>query len=246
MDAQPVLEAEGLAKRFGDRTAVEGLSLAVQPGEVLGLLGSDGAGKTTTLQMLAAILDPSAGRATVLGFDTVRQAAAITSRIGYMSQTFSLYGRLTVEENLDFFAELHRVPAAAIPERKAQLLGFARLEAHRDRTARDLSGGMQKKLALCCALIHQPELLLLDEPTTGVDPVSRREFWNILYRALTGGTTIVVSTPYMDEAERCTRVALLHEGRLIACDAPGRLRAEMPGGMLEIAARPQRQALSLL
>ncbi len=246
MDAQAVIEADGLTRRFGDRTAVQGLSLAVQRGEVFGLLGSDGAGKTTTLQMLAAILDPSAGRAIVLDSDTVRQAAAITSRIGYMSQTFSLYGRLTVEENLDFFAELHRVPEAAKLERKAQLLDFARLEAHRERTARYLSGGMQKKLALCCALIHQPELLLLDEPTTGVDPVSRREFWNILYRALTGGTTIVVSTPYMDEAERCTRVALLHVGRLIACDAPGHLRAEMPGGMLEIEARPQRQALAIL
>jgi ABC-2 type transport system ATP-binding protein len=246
MDAQAVIEADGLTRRFGGRTAVQGLSLAVQRGEVFGLLGSDGAGKTTTLQMLAAILDPGAGRATVLGFDTVRQAAAITARIGYMSQTFSLYGRLTVEENLDFFAELHRVPEAEKRARKAQLLDFARLGAHRERTARYLSGGMQKKLALCCALIHQPKLLLLDEPTTGVDPVSRREFWNILYRALTGGTTIVVSTPYMDEAERCTRVALLHDGRLIACNAPGRLRAEMPGIMLEIEAYPQRQALAIL
>ncbi|MBI4190259.1 MAG: ABC transporter ATP-binding protein, partial [Betaproteobacteria bacterium] len=198
------------------------------------------------LQMLAAILDPSQGRATVLGHDTVREAATITSRIGYMSQIFSLYGRLTVDENVDFFAELHRVPATHHRERKAQLLGFARLHAHRDRLARHLSGGMQKKLALCCALIHQPELLLFDEPTTGVDPVSRREFWDILYRALAAGTTIVVSTPYMDEAERCTRVALMHEGRVVACDAPGRLREQVPGAMLEVAARPQRQALAIL
>ncbi|HEX7972549.1 MAG TPA: ATP-binding cassette domain-containing protein [Thiobacillus sp.] len=246
MNAQTAIEADGLTRRFGDTTAVAGLSLAVRRGEVFGLLGSDGAGKTTTLQMFAAILDPSAGRATVLGADTVRQAAAVTSRIAYMSQSFSLYGRLTVEENLDFFAALHRVPEAEKRERKAQLLDFARLAAHRERAARYLSGGMQKKLALCCALIHQPELLLLAEPTTGVDPVSRREFWNILYRALAGGTTIVVSTPYMDEAERCARVALLHDGRLIACDAPGRLRAEMPGSMLEIEARPQRQALVIL
>ncbi|OGA43508.1 MAG: hypothetical protein A3G24_21885 [Betaproteobacteria bacterium RIFCSPLOWO2_12_FULL_62_13] len=243
---QTVIATESLGKRFARRRAVAGLSLAVERGEVFGLLGSDGAGKTTTLQMLAAILDPDEGRATVLGHDTVREAAAITSRIGYMSQIFSLYGRLTVDENVDFFAELHGVPAAQAHERKAQLLDFAKLHAHRDRLARHLSGGMQKKLALCCALIHQPELLLLDEPTTGVDPVSRREFWAILYQALAAGTTIVVSTPYMDEAERCTRVALMHEGRVVACDAPGRLRQQMPGAMLEVSARPQRQALTIL
>lgn len=243
---QAVIAAQGLGKRFGQRAAVAGLSLAVGRGEVFGLLGSDGAGKTTTLQMLAAILDPSEGRATVLGHDTVREAAAVTSQIGYMSQIFSLYARLTVDENVDFFAELHRVPAAQRHKRKAQLLGFARLHAHRDRLARHLSGGMQKKLALCCALIHQPELLLLDEPTTGVDPVSRREFWDILYQALAAGTTIVVSTPYMDEAERCTRVTLMHEGRVVACDAPGRLREQMPGAMLEVKAHPQRQALTIL
>ncbi|WP_179948797.1 ATP-binding cassette domain-containing protein [Sulfurifustis variabilis] len=235
-----------MTKRFGERAAVVDLALAVRRGEVFGLIGSDGAGKTTTLQMLAAILDPSAGTATVLGYDSVREAAEITARIAYMSQRFTLYGRLTVEENLDFFARLHRVPEASRTERKRRLLAFARLEAHRDRLAHALSGGMQKKLALCCALIHEPELLLLDEPTTGVDPVSRREFWNILYEALIAGTTIVVSTPYMDEAERCTRVGLMHEGRLIACDAPSRLRAGMPGAMLELAARPQRPALAVL
>ncbi|MDT3706228.1 MAG: ATP-binding cassette domain-containing protein [Thiobacillus sp.] len=241
-----VIEVEGLGRRFGQRTVLDGLDLKIQRGEVFGLLGSDGAGKTTTLQMLAGILDPSAGRAKVLGYDSAREAAQITARIGYMSQRFSLYGRLTVDENLDFFAALHHVPEAARAERKARLLAFAHLEQHRDRLARFLSGGMQKKLALCCALIHVPPLLILDEPTTGVDPVSRRGFWSILYQALTGGTTIVVSTPYMDEAERCTRVALLHEGRLIACDAPGRLRAEMPGKMVELDARPQRRALAVL
>lgn len=240
------IEAQGLVKRYGRRTAVAGLTLAVRRGEVFGLLGSDGAGKTTTLQMLAAILDPSEGRASVLGHDTVREAAAVTARIGYMSQAFSLYGRLTVEENLDFFARLHRVAEEPARERKTRLLDFARLQPFRERLARDLSGGMQKKLALCCALVHQPELLLLDEPTTGVDPVSRREFWNILYQALADGTTIVVSTPYMDEAERCSRVALLHEGRLVACDAPDRLRDEMPGVMLEVTAQPPRQALAAL
>jgi ABC-2 type transport system ATP-binding protein len=241
-----VIEAEGLGRRYGQRTVLGGLDLKIRRGEVFGLLGSDGAGKTTTLQILAGILDPSAGHATVLGYDSVREATQVTSRIGYMSQSFSLYGRLTVDENLDFFAALHHVPEATRAERKARLLAFAHLERHHDRLARFLSGGMQKKLALCCALIHAPPLLVLDEPTTGVDPVSRREFWNILYQALAEGTTIVVSTPYMDEAERCTRVALLHDGHLIACDAPGRLRADLPGKMLELDAHPQRRALAVL
>ncbi len=244
--AERVIEAVGLGRRYGGHTALSGLDLEVRAGEVFGLLGSDGAGKTTTLQILAGLLDPSAGNATVLGCDSVREAARLTARIGYMSQSFSLYGRLTVDENLDFFAALHRVPEPARTERKAQLIAFARLDRHRDRPARFLSGGMQKKLALCCALIHAPPLLILDEPTTGVDPVSRREFWNILYQALGAGTTIVVSTPYMDEAERCTRVALLHEGRQIASDTPRRLRAGLPGRMVEITARPQRLALAAL
>lgn len=241
-----VIEAEGLGRRYGEHTAVAGLDLKIRRGEIFGLLGSDGAGKTTTLQMLAAILDPTAGHAKVLGHDTVREAAQVNARIGYMSQIFSLYGRLTVEENLDFFAALHHVPEETRAARKSNLLAFAGLAAHRARLARYLSGGMQKKLALCCALIHAPSLLILDEPTTGVDPLSRREFWNILYQALMEGTTIVVSTPYMDEAERCTRVALLHDGRLIASDAPGRLRAGLPGKMYELVARPQRRALTIL
>ena len=244
--ATDAIEIRGLTKVYAARKAVDALSLSIAPGEIFGLLGSDGAGKTTTLQMLAAIVQPSAGEASVLGFDTVRDAASIHARIGYMSQIFSLYGRLTVEENLDFFADLHRVPALDKGARKARLLRFARLEGHRERLARDLSGGMQKKLALCCALIHQPPLLLLDEPTTGVDPVARREFWSILYQALMGGTTIVVSTPYMDEAERCTRVALMHMGRLVTCDAPAKLRADIGGTMLELDAHPQRTALRVL
>ena len=221
-----IIIAEGLTRHFGAHAAIAGISFEVRKGEVFGLLGSDGAGKTTTLQILAAILNPTAGRATVLGSDTVREAAAVNARIGYMSQAFSIYGRLTLDENLDFFASLHRVSDEAAKERKGRLLDFARLGSHRDRLARHLSGGMQKKLALCCALIHEPELLILDEPTTGVDPVSRREFWGILYRALAAGTTIVVSTPYMDEAERCTRVALLHNGCFVAFDAPGKLRQD--------------------
>jgi ABC-2 type transport system ATP-binding protein len=246
MSAPPAIEADGLTRRYGALTAVDGLTLAVQRGELFGVVGSDGAGKTTLLQMLCAILDPTAGRATVLGFDTVLEAEQVTARIAFMSQTFSLYGRLSVEENLDFFAALHRVPNNEREARKRRLLAFARMEAHRERAARFLSGGMQKKLALCCALIHEPELLVLDEPTTGVDPVSRRELWGILYSALIAGTTIVVSTPYMDEAQRCTRVALLHGGRLLACDTPATLRAQVPGTVLEIAARPPRRALEAL
>lgn len=228
-----VIEARELARAFGPQTAVADLTFSVQRGEIFGLIGSDGAGKTTTLQMLAAILDPTSGFAKVLGYDSVRQATEITARVAYMSQAFTLYGRLTVEENLDFFAGLHRVPGAAAAERKDRLLQFAGLESHRDRLGNHLSGGMQKKLALCCALIHEPALLLLDEPTTGVDPSSRREFWDILYEALVTGTTIVVSTPYMDEAERCARVALLHQGRLLALDRPSRLRGGSPNGRPE-------------
>lgn len=238
------IRCDGLARRFGPRSAVAGASFAVERGEVFGLIGSDGAGKTTLLQMLAGILRPSAGEGEVLGFDLRTQAPEITARIGYMSQTFSLYGRLTVEENLRFFAELHRVSAAAQTERSARLLDFAGLFRHRQRLARELSGGMQKKLALCCALVHDPPLLLLDEPSTGVDPVSRREFWSILYQALARGTTILVSTPYMDEAERCERVALMHAGVFVALDAPARLRARLRGGMLELVATPQRPALA--
>lgn len=241
-----VVRCSALARRFDRRNVVEGVTLAIARGEVFGLIGSDGAGKTTLLQMLAGILAPTAGEGEVLGLDLRRQACKVAARIGYMSQIFSLYGRLTVEENLDFFAELHRVPSSAKAERAARLLEFAGLSSNRQRLARDLSGGMQKKLALCCALVHDPPLLLLDEPSTGVDPVSRREFWNILYRTLSRGTTIVVSTPYMDEAERCSHVALMHAGKVIALDAPARLRAQLPGHILEFQATLQRAALRAL
>ncbi|MCS6842786.1 MAG: ABC transporter ATP-binding protein [Caldilineales bacterium] len=237
MDSDVVIQAERLTRRFGPVTAVNELSLAVRRGEIFGLVGPDGAGKTTAIRMLAGVMAPTGGRAAVAGFDTVRQAEAVKRRIGYMAQQFSLYGDLSVQENLDFYADLFGVRGAERRQRSQRLLRFARLEAFTDRRAAALSGGMKKKLALACALIHQPEVLFLDEPTTGVDPVSRREFWDILAELHVAGVTILVSTPYMDEAERCSRVGLMYAGRLLVCDTPDALRASIPGHLL--AFRPQ-------
>ncbi len=218
-----VVECQNLTKRFGDKTVVDNLSLQVARGEVFGVLGPDGAGKTTTFRMVIGIVDPTAGAARVLGFDTRTQTQVVRERIGYVSQRFSLYGDLTIAENVDFFADLYQVPPSDRIERSRRLLEASRLTGFEDRLARDLSGGMKQKLALTCALIHTPEVLFLDEPTTGVDPVSRREFWDILYRLVGQGMTLVVSTPFMDEAVRCDRVALLHQGRLLACGTPDSL-----------------------
>lgn len=244
MIAELVIQTQELTRRFGQVLAVDGLDLAVQRGEIFGLVGPDGAGKTTTLRMLAAIMDPSAGSATVAGCDTVRQAAAIKQRIGYMAQQFNLYGDLSVQENLDFYADIFGVRGRLRRERQQRLLHFARLAEFSRRRAGALSGGMKKKLALACALIHQPEILYLDEPTTGVDPVSRREFWEILADLHVQGVTIVVSTPYMDEAERCSRVGLMYAGRLVMCDTPERIKQQIGSELVEvrpaaIAARPQ-------
>ncbi len=233
-----VIETHDLTKQFKNITAVDGLNLSVHQGEIFGLLGPDGAGKTTTIRMLCAIMDPTDGRASVAGFDTVKQPEAIKQRIGYMPQQFSLYGDLTVDENLTFFADVFQVERKVRQERKRELLEFARLSRFRDRRAAHLSGGMQKKLALACTLIHQPEIIFLDEPTTGVDPVSRREFWEILTELHLEGVTLFVSTPYMDEAERCSRVALMFEGDVIVCDTPQRIRGLVEGELLEL--RPDR------
>jgi len=229
-----VIETENLTKRFKHVTAVDGLDLAVQGGEVFGLVGPDGAGKTTTIRMLCAIMDPSEGSARVAGFDTVADSEAIKRRIGYMAQRFNLYGDLSVVENLDFFADVFQVRGKVRRERKERLLQFARLTEFQKRRAAHLSGGMQKKLALACTLIHQPEIIFLDEPTTGVDPVSRREFWDILTELHLQGITIFVSTPYMDEAERCSRVGLMYEGRIIVCDVPERIKGLVTGELLEV------------
>lgn len=242
----PAIEAINLEKRYDRVVAVSGLNLAVQRGEIFGLVGADSAGKTTTIQMLCTLLVPSAGEARVLGKDTVRQAEAIKERIGYMSERFNLYPTLTVAQNLDFFAHLRRIPRKLAERRKEELLHFSRLSPFHNRLAEHLSGGMQKKLALCCSLIHQPEVIFLDEPTTGVDPISRRDFWRIISQFLSQGITVFVSTPYLDEAERFNRVALMHRGEIIACDHPQRLKAALTDELLEIRAEPLDQALAVL
>lgn len=231
---QIIIQTHKLTRRFGPVLAVDGLDLAVQQGEIFGLVGPDGAGKTTAIRMLAAIMDPSSGRAAVAGFDTARQPTAIKRRIGYMAQQFNLYGDLSVQENLDFYADIFGVRGWQRRERRERLLHFARLTEFSRRRAGALSGGMKKKLALACALIHQPEILYLDEPTTGVDPVSRREFWDILSDLHVQGVTILLSTPYMDEAERCSRVGLMYAGRLVMCASPEHIKLEVKGELIEL------------
>jgi ABC-2 type transport system ATP-binding protein len=226
--------------------AVDNLSLRIQPGEIFGLLGPDGAGKTTSIRLLAAIMDPTSGWAKVAGFDTVTEPEPIKRRIGYMAQRFNLYGDLSVWENLNFFADVFEVRGAERAERIERLLNFARLAEFKDRRAAQLSGGMQKKLALACTLIHTPEIIFLDEPTTGVDPVSRREFWDILTDLHLQGITLVVSTPYMDEAERCSRVGLIYQGRLIVCDTPEAVKAMTVGELIALWPSDVRRAREAL
>ncbi|MGE5252209.1 MAG: ABC transporter ATP-binding protein [Bacteroidota bacterium] len=230
----PVIETQRLTRNFKTVRAVDGLTLAVAPGELFGLVGPDGAGKTTTLRLLAGLLDISDGSAKILGFELQGKAESIKRHVGYMAQQFSLYGELSVMENLQFFATLFDVGAKDFVERAQRLLDFAGLTEFKKRRAANLSGGMQKKLALACTLIHQPEILLLDEPTTGVDPISRREFWNILTELHLQGTTLIVSTPYMDEADRCSRVGLMYDGKLVECDSPLKIREKLEGEMIEI------------
>ena len=232
------IETDKLTKRFDHVTAVRGVDLAVEHGEIFGLIGPDGAGKTTLIRLLATVIPPTEGAARVLGHDITRDQEAIRAHIGYMPQRFSLYGDLSVWENLNFFADVHGVRGKEREEQLKRLLAFARLERFRDRRARYLSGGMQKKLALACALVHRPRILLLDEPTTGVDPVSRREFWDILAELLADQVTIMVSTPYMDEAERCTRVGLMYRGDILVQDTPEAIIARVPGTLLEIHILP--------
>src|SRR5688500_11071000 len=238
MNAGAVREAavvlDRVVKRYGETTALAGLSLDVTRGEMFGLIGPDGAGKTTAIRLMCGLLHPDAGQLRVLGLNPVRAHRALTERVGYLSQRFSLYGDLTIDENIAFFAEVHGV--RDYRARRDQLLSMTQLTPFRTRLADRLSGGMKQKLALACTLVHEPDLILLDEPTTGVDPISRREFWKLLSEFLANGITILMSTPYLDEAERCTRVALVHEGRVLAADEPMRLRQSITGPMVEVVA----------
>lgn len=243
MDA---IKTENLTKRFGGLTAVDGLTLSVAQGELFGLVGSDGAGKTTTMRMLTGIMDPCAGDAWVTGRHTVREAEAIKDDIGYMSQRFGLYPDLTVMENIQFYADIYGLPRKERAEKIDRLLAFSNLTPFKNRRAGNLSGGMKQKLGLACALIHTPKVLFLDEPTNGVDPVSRRDFWRILYQLLKEGVAIFVTTAYLDEADRCNRVGLIHKGRLLACDSPDRLRRLMKGAILEISASDTRKTAHIL
>jgi ABC-2 type transport system ATP-binding protein len=246
LDNEPIIETQNLTRTFKNVTAVNGIEMHINRGEVFGLVGPDGAGKTTIIRLLAAILDPTDGYALVEGYDTVTDPEPIKERIGYMAQRFNLYGDLSVWENLNFFADVFEMRGTERQVRIAMLLDFARLNEFRNRRARHLSGGMQKKLALACTLIHTPDIIYLDEPTTGVDPVSRREFWDILTDLHLQGITLVVSTPYMDEAERCSRVGMMYRGRLIICDTPDNIKAMVPGQLIALWSSDMRRAREIV
>jgi ABC-2 type transport system ATP-binding protein len=231
-----------VTKKFEAQTAVTNLSFDVSAGEIFGLIGPDGAGKTTTLRVISTAMRATSGTVTVAGFDAARQANQIQQVIGYMPQRFALYGDLTVLENLNFFADLFGAPRAERPALIERLLRFARLTEFQTRQARKLSGGMQKKLALATSLMHRPRVLLLDEPTTGVDPISRREFWDLVTEVHLQGVTIVIATPYLDEAERCTRVGLMYRGALIACDTPNAIRDNLGAVALEAQSAQAKRA----
>jgi len=240
------IKTSGLTKRFADVTAVDHLDIEVAPGELFGQVGPDGAGKTTTMRLLTGIMGPTSGEAWVAGHSIASEGELIKERIGYMSQRFGLYEDLTVLENILFYADLYGVPAAERPPRMERLLGFSNLTPFKERLAGNLSGGMKQKLGLACALIHTPEVLFLDEPTLGVDPVSRRDFWRILYDLLKEGVTIFVSTAYLDEAERCSRIGLMDRGRLLVTDAPHDIRRSLSVSMMEILTPRARTARAIL
>lgn len=246
--SSPAIVVSGLTKRFGETHAVENLSFDVRPGEIFGLVGPDGAGKTTTLRILAGVLAADGGAAMVAGHDAVRDPEGAKRELSYMSQRFGLYEDLTVDENIRFYADLFGVARKRREERATELLAAASLEEFRRRLAGNLSGGMKQKLGLVCALIHTPRVILLDEPTNGVDPVSRRDFWRILYSLLAGGVAILNTTSYLDEAERCHRVGLIYRGHMLFCDRPDELKKRFPGGVLVIrSSEPNqiREALSV-
>ena len=241
-----ILSIHDVSRKFGSVTALDKLSIDIEEGEIFGLIGPDGAGKTTAIRIMLGILEASSGNGRVGNFDLFREAESICTLTGYVSQRFSLYGELTVQENLELFADLYGVSESDRLPRLKRLMQFSRLEPFRDRLAHNLSGGMRQKLALSCALIHTPKLLFLDEPTTGVDPLSRRDLWRLLFDLWQEGVTIVVSTPYMDEAERCSRVGFLNHGKLIAAGRPEDLRDRFRGTILEILAEQRFDAKVVL
>jgi ABC-2 type transport system ATP-binding protein len=242
--AATIVRIEGLVRRFDGVTAVDGISFEVRRGEMFGLIGPDGAGKTTTLRAVLGLLRPDGGVVRVFDLDPVAGARELSRRTGYLSQRFSLYGDLTVDENVAFFAAVHGVPGWRA--RREELLDMLRMTPFRRRLADRLSGGMKQKLALACTLVHTPALLVLDEPTTGVDPVSRRDFWRILAGLQRNGMTILLTTPYLDEAERCHRVGLISHGQMLAVDTPAALRQGAAGVIVEILAQPHRRAAEIL
>ena len=238
------IETLQLIKRYPgqkkeDRPAIDSIDLTVKSGQLYGLVGPDGAGKTTILRILSTVIKPTSGSAHLAGFDVIKQSEDVRALLGYMPQAFSLYPDLNVMENLKFFADINGVPAREQKKRIDELLEFARLTEFTTRRSENLSGGMRKKLALACALIHEPKILLLDEPTTGVDPVSRRELWHLLAKVIQQGVTVLVSTPYMDEAERCSTVSIINQGRMLITGAPIELEKQMPFQIVEVKARPR-------
>jgi ABC-2 type transport system ATP-binding protein len=239
-----VVEVSGLVRKYGELIAANDVSFDVRKGEMFGLIGPDGAGKTTTLRVILGLLQAHGGRVRTCGLDPWAETAELSKRIGYLSQRFSLYGDLTVAENVAFFADIHGVSNAKA--RGGELLDMLRMSPFRDRLADRLSGGMKQKLALACTLIHTPQLLVLDEPTTGVDPVSRRDFWKILATLQRDGLTLLVTTPYLDEAERCQRVALMDRSRILSVSTPDEVRSQADGSVVEILAHPKRRAMEIL
>ena len=241
---EAAIKIDSISKTFGAITAVDKLSFTVERGEVFGLVGPDGAGKTTLIRMLCGLAEPDSGGANILGFDLIKDKSKIKDEIGYLSQKFSLYADLTIDENIEFFAELHGVKH--YKERRNELLEFTRLTKFRKFLAGKLSGGMKQKLALACTLIHKPKIIFLDEPTTGVDPVSRRDFWKILSELHNEGVTIVISTPYMDEAERFNTIAMMNNGRLLMCESPKEIKASMKNVIVEIITPNLREAYKII
>ena len=231
----PVIKTVNLTRKFASLIAVNGLNIEIEEGEIFGLVGPDGAGKTTTMRLLTGILDPTSGEGWVYNKHIVKDAESLKDNIAYMSQRFGLYEDLTVMENIDFYADIYCVPKEVRASKIDKLLGFSGLTPFKERLAGKLSGGMKQKLGLACALIHTPKVLFLDEPTNGVDPVSRRDFWRILYDLLKEKVTILYSTSYLDEAERCKRVGLIHKGKLLKCDTPDAIKKEQSASSLEQA-----------